>query len=206
MFVNVTFPLQQEQLERERRRNEVPVKERCIAKDCPHRHRDGGVYCGDKCVEKHAEQSLQLVATQRKKIYGQFRYALSGEVIQYHEYNFEDTHHQQDPKLTFSSLHLTYRMLKRILLYSANESVNLGARVCHGDDVYCIVTGNKSLSTTERVVVMERKSGKLLTGPAAPTEATLKLWLKNHETFEILQPGQNIMGTGSTLKREYNVT
>ena len=42
----------------------------------------------------------------------------------------------------------------------------------------------------ERIVVLERQSGKILIGPAAPTELTLKKWLEKHPTYEVLQPGQ----------------
>ena len=37
---------------------------------------------------------------------------------------------------------------------------------------------------------MERRSGKFLTGPAAPTRRTLLIWLQKHPTFEIVQSGQ----------------
>ncbi len=41
----------------------------------------------------------------------------------------------------------------------------------------------------ERIVVFERKTGKVLTGPMAPTPATLKPWLQRHPTFEVLVSG-----------------
>jgi len=34
----------------------------------------------------------------------------------------------------------------------------------------------------------ERKTGKLVTGPAAPTESTLLSWLLRHPSFEVVQP------------------
>ena len=46
--------------------------------------------------------------------------------------------------------------------------------------------------------MFERKSGKLVTGPAAPTGATLLSWLVKHPTFEVLQPSHHI-GAASTL-------
>ncbi len=46
-------------------------------------------------------------------------------------------------------------------------------------------------------MVFERKTGKLLTGPAAPIEANLRLWLEKHPTFEVLQPGQQMGGSES---------
>ena len=69
------------------------------------------------------------------------------------------------------------------------------------------IPGDKGVhgTGTERVVVMERSSGKLLTGPAAPTEATLADWLVKHPTFEVLQPGQSQSGA-SGLGSKYKQT
>ncbi|XP_063822879.1 death-inducer obliterator 1 isoform X1 [Ostrinia nubilalis] len=40
-----------------------------------------------------------------------------------------------------------------------------------------------------RVIVFERKSGKLLAGPNAPTAENLKAWLQKNPTFEVVRPG-----------------
>ncbi|XP_006611986.1 uncharacterized protein LOC102676589 isoform X3 [Apis dorsata] len=44
-----------------------------------------------------------------------------------------------------------------------------------------------------RVIVFERKSGTVLTGSDAPTRSNLRLWLKEHPTFEVV--GTNNLGT-----------
>ncbi|XP_055853477.1 uncharacterized protein LOC129917135 [Episyrphus balteatus] len=41
----------------------------------------------------------------------------------------------------------------------------------------------------ERVCVLERRTGKLLTGSNAPTTLNLKKWLQDNPTFEVVQPG-----------------
>uniref|UniRef100_A0A0K8WM71 PHD finger protein 3 n=1 Tax=Bactrocera latifrons TaxID=174628 RepID=A0A0K8WM71_BACLA len=41
----------------------------------------------------------------------------------------------------------------------------------------------------ERVHVIERKSGRILTGSNAPTTHNLKKWLQDNQTFEVVQPG-----------------
>ncbi|XP_026759086.2 death-inducer obliterator 1 [Galleria mellonella] len=46
-----------------------------------------------------------------------------------------------------------------------------------------------------RVIVYERKSGRLLAGPNAPTAENLKAWLQKNPTFEVVRPG-----TLSTIK------
>ncbi|XP_030027616.2 death-inducer obliterator 1 isoform X2 [Manduca sexta] len=40
-----------------------------------------------------------------------------------------------------------------------------------------------------RVIVYERKSGRLLAGPNAPTAENLKAWLQKNPTFEVVRPG-----------------
>ncbi|XP_045511639.1 death-inducer obliterator 1 [Colias croceus] len=40
-----------------------------------------------------------------------------------------------------------------------------------------------------RVIVYERKSGRLLAGPNAPTAENLKSWLQKNPTFEVVRPG-----------------
>ncbi|KAM3967529.1 protein partner of snf isoform 2-T2 [Aphomia sociella] len=46
-----------------------------------------------------------------------------------------------------------------------------------------------------RVIVYERKTGRLLAGPNAPTAENLKAWLQKNPTFEVVRPG-----TLSTIK------
>ncbi|CAH0766459.1 unnamed protein product [Diatraea saccharalis] len=55
-------------------------------------------------------------------------------------------------------------------------------------------TSDKQKSDS-RVIVYERKSGRLLAGPNAPTAENLKAWLQKNPTFEVVRPG-----TLSTIK------
>ncbi|XP_055954851.1 titin homolog [Patella vulgata] len=52
-------------------------------------------------------------------------------------------------------------------------------------------TSSSSKVGTDKVVVLERKTGCILNGPTAPTESTLQDWLEKHPTFEVLQPTVN---------------
>jgi len=54
-------------------------------------------------------------------------------------------------------------------------------------NVWQRVSGESS-KPLERIVMCERKTGKLVTGPAAPTENTLLSWLLRHPSFEVVQP------------------
>lgn len=44
----------------------------------------------------------------------------------------------------------------------------------------------------ERILVMERSSGRVLTGVNAPTTESLESWLSAHPTYEVVKPGQHI--------------
>ena len=48
------------------------------------------------------------------------------------------------------------------------------------------------LPSSERIVVFDRKTGKIVTGPVAPTSSTLEGWLSRHASFEVLQPGSQV--------------
>ncbi|XP_047026879.1 death-inducer obliterator 1 isoform X1 [Helicoverpa zea] len=54
---------------------------------------------------------------------------------------------------------------------------------------------NEKQKAESRVIVYERKSGRLLAGANAPTAENLKSWLQQHPTFEVVRPG-----TLSTIK------
>ena len=49
-------------------------------------------------------------------------------------------------------------------------------------------------SEKDHVTVIERRSGQVLTGPSAPTEVQLELWLQTHPSYEVVLPGT----TGAT--------
>ena len=49
-------------------------------------------------------------------------------------------------------------------------------------------------SEKDHVTVIERRSGRVLTGLSAPTEVQLELWLQTHPSYEVVLPGT----TGAT--------
>jgi hypothetical protein len=51
---------------------------------------------------------------------------------------------------------------------------------------------SQELVKSERVVVFERATGKLVTGPNAPTESGLLSWIRRHPTFEVVQPRNSV--------------
>ena len=44
-------------------------------------------------------------------------------------------------------------------------------------------------SEKDHVTVIERRSGRVLTGLSAPTEVQLELWLQTHPSYEVVLPG-----------------
>lgn len=46
-----------------------------------------------------------------------------------------------------------------------------------------------TITKNNRVIVFEKKSGRVLTGNTAPTPDTLKQWLLDNPTFEVVKPG-----------------
>lgn len=97
-------------------------------------------------------------------------------------------------------------LIQRCIVGDCKRDARLGSVYCSND---CIVrhaqeslrllrsdkqrvSGNKPIdvrpSEVDRVMVMERRSGRVLTGPDAPTEAQLEIWLETHPTFEVMQP------------------
>ena len=48
------------------------------------------------------------------------------------------------------------------------------------------------------IVVMERHTGRLVTGAHAPNAANLVAWLTKHPSFEVLRPGQQTGHVSST--------
>jgi len=58
---------------------------------------------------------------------------------------------------------------------------------------------------SERVVMFERRTGKIITGPLAPTEGTLFIWLRRHPTFEVLQPNASQSSTSEAKVNQFLV-
>jgi len=55
----------------------------------------------------------------------------------------------------------------------------------HGN-LFCL----QEHKNTPNLVVMERHTGRLVTGAHAPSAANLISWLTKHPSFEVLRPGQ----------------
>jgi hypothetical protein len=49
-------------------------------------------------------------------------------------------------------------------------------------------TAPTSPQVKERVAVIERNTGRVIAGVAAPAEQDLVLWLQRHPTFEVIKP------------------
>ena len=62
---------------------------------------------------------------------------------------------------------------------------------CSTDPFHCNCIQGLDLDTLKKPMklhVLERKSGRILSGNEGPTEANLETWLKEHPTFQVIRP------------------
>ncbi|XP_069678239.1 death-inducer obliterator 1 isoform X2 [Periplaneta americana] len=132
----------------------------CIV--CKKEARPTSIYCSDTCILKHAQESLSLI-------------------------------NKEKPSAPSSSLSVTAQNAR-------NQTQALPSRVQNDQQV----RPEQSTASPQtppasvqlprakpdaRVIVFERKSGRLLAGANAPTAGNLKTWLKDNPTFEVVRPG-----------------
>lgn len=67
-------------------------------------------------------------------------------------------------------------------IYCSDDCIRKHAQTTASKAEYTITKNN-------RVIVFEKKSGRVLTGNTAPTPDTLKQWLLDNPTFEVVKPG-----------------
>ncbi|XP_067615651.1 uncharacterized protein pps isoform X2 [Eurosta solidaginis] len=74
------------------------------------------------------------------------------------------------------------------IIISANEEIAAKKKKAKGlfEDLLLMADRKPKV---ERVHVIERKTGRVLTGSNAPTTLNLKKWLQDNQTFEVVQPG-----------------
>ncbi|KAJ8322134.1 hypothetical protein KUTeg_000605 [Tegillarca granosa] len=61
-------------------------------------------------------------------------------------------------------------------------------KIIHKQQEKQVTKSPKGESSEKKIVVLEKKSGRIITGPTAPTESNLISWLEEHPTFEVLCP------------------
>lgn len=152
----------------------VPL--RCIVAGCKNDARANSIYCSDACIVSHVRDSL--IAMSKEKIKQTqlpeppspstpVTPTSSGASKWKESVEFGQLMSQPTPLLTSKSKAIN-QLRKSISSEGASKPANLA------DDT--------------PVPVLERKTGKILSGSAAPKVANLEVWLKDNPTFEVIKP------------------
>ena len=152
----------------------VPL--RCIGASCKNDARANSIYCSEACIVSHVRDSL--IAMSKEKIKQTqlpeppspstpVTPTSSGASKWKESVEFGQLMSQPTPLLTSKSKAIN-QLRKSISSEGASKPANLA------DDT--------------PVPVLERKTGKILSGSAAPKVANLELWLKDNPTFEVIKP------------------
>ena len=70
-------------------------------------------------------------------------------------------------------------------IYCSEECVTAHAKAA----LAMLTKDGKNYKANNPVVVLEPKTNTLLTGPKAPTEASLEVWLQSHSQYHVVMPG-----------------
>ena len=93
-----------------------------------------------------------------------------------------------------ASCHMCQNPARALTIYCSDECVT-----AHATQALAVLTKDgKTYKATNPVVVLEPKTNTLLTGPNAPTEASLESWLQSHKTFHVVMPGKKMLSRSSS--------
>lgn len=149
---------------------------RCIGSGCKNDARANSIYCSEACIVSHVRDSL--IAMSKEKIKQTqvpeppspstpLTPTSSGASKWKESVEFGQLMSQPTPPLASKSKAIN-QLRKSISTEGASKPANLA------DDT--------------PVPVLERKTGKILSGSLAPKVANLEQWLKDNATFEVIKP------------------
>ncbi|XP_054731524.1 uncharacterized protein LOC129240074 isoform X1 [Anastrepha obliqua] len=98
--------------------------------------------------------------------------------------------HAQNALNVFAAASAAAKFPEPTVASSSNEEAALKKKKAKGlfEDILSMADRKPKV---ERVHVIDRKSGRVLTGSNAPTTLNLKKWLQENQTFEVVQPGSS---------------
>lgn len=128
-----------------------PTQPKCITAGCSMFADHHSLYCSPECIQRHAEESLKMIAEERNKRMGSKSSVSSSKNV-------------TTPTSSF---------LGPVPWNSHPPSVSSHA---------------ESTLSKEGVAVIERSTGRVFAGVAAPTQEEIVEWLQDHPTFEVLRP------------------
>ncbi|XP_023714511.1 death-inducer obliterator 1 isoform X4 [Cryptotermes secundus] len=132
----------------------------CIV--CKKEARPTSIYCSDSCILKHAQESLSLINKEKHVAVGTQATAAQ---MAHNQTQVSAPRGQNEQQLQ-----------QHLGMVPGTGSSSAAAQLPRA-------------RPDARVIVFERKTGRLLAGPNAPTAGNLKTWLKDNPTFEVVRPG-----------------
>lgn len=154
----------------------VTAPRRCVVVGCKNDARPNSVYCSDACIVSHARDSLIAMSKEKTK-----------------QAQLQEPPSPSTPTSTTSSGSSKWKESVEFgqlmsqptpPLSSKSKAINQLKKSISSDGT------NKPSNLTDDtpVPVMERKTGKILTGSSAPKVANLEQWLKDNATYEVIKP------------------
>ncbi|KAJ7358693.1 Death-inducer obliterator 1 [Desmophyllum pertusum] len=128
-----------------------PTQPNCITVGCSMLADYHSLYCSAECVQRHAEESLKLLAEEKKKRMGS--------------------------KSTVSSS-------KSV----TSPTSSLLGPVPWNSYPAPVSSQTESTLPKEGIAVIERSTGRVIAGVAAPSQEEIFYWLQDHPSFEVLRP------------------
>lgn len=142
------------------------AKRQCVVAGCRNDARPNSVYCSDTCIVAHARESLLAMSKLESASAAAAAAAVDKPAIS-----------PSTPTPPGGS--------------KWKESVEFGQLMSQPTPLTTkskLLKKPANLADDAPVPVMERRTGKILTGSNAPRVANLEQWLKDHATFEVIKP------------------
>lgn len=157
---------------------EGTIARRCIVAGCKNDARANSVYCSDACIVTHARDSLIAMSREKtKQVQQQSEASSSSSGVTSTAPVISTGAAKWKESLEFGAL-----MSQPTPPSTKSKAVNSSRKSSE------TVTKPANLSDDTPVPVMERKTGKILTGSSAPKVGNLETWLKENPTYEVIKP------------------
>ena len=165
----------------------VEPPRKCVVALCKNEARSSSIYCSDACIVSHARESLLLISKEKSKMEKPAEITTP---------TTPTGGAKAEPGKLKESVEFGKLMSQATPKASKSKAINQ-MRKSTSLDGTCKPA---NLSDDTPVPVIERKSGKTLTGSAAPKVGTLEQWLKDNPTFEVIKPSSSLTPGKTTPK------
>lgn len=157
---------------------------KCFVAGCKNDARSSSIYCSDACIVQHARESLLLMSKEKAK---QEKPPTGPEHSAPTTPTGGGGAGKAEPAKLKESVEFGKLMSQATPQTSKSKAINQLRKSVSSDGIP-LTPKPANLPDDTPVPVMERKSGKILTGSAAPRVATLEQWLRDNPTYEVVKP------------------